>query len=323
MKIIGLMPVRNEEWVLSHSLASLSSFCDVILVNDQSSEDASREICRRFPKVVLLESEEARVCEQARWELLDAARGYDGHNLLICIDADELLAPRLMERFFENHRGDLRPGTVLECMFYQLWGDAAHYRNDYTMYRPHWKQMAFVDDRRVDYDRSERLPLHQPRVAVMDDAVVLRAPELPFLHLQWLIVNRNQMKQAWYRCRELLDGVKSAAEINRRYSIALPTPRVKVSPVPPEWIEDLTFPDLAIDLEASWQERDILGWFEEYGPAHFERLEIWHIAALRDEFRRRVGRRPRADRSYRLPWRTRTQNLAIRAMQAARRRLPV
>jgi hypothetical protein len=51
MKIIALMPVRNEAWVLPHSLACLSAFCDVILVNDQSSEDESREICRRFPKV--------------------------------------------------------------------------------------------------------------------------------------------------------------------------------------------------------------------------------------------------------------------------------
>ena len=49
MKIITLMPVRNEAWVLPHSLACLSAFCDVILVSDQSSEDESREICRRFP----------------------------------------------------------------------------------------------------------------------------------------------------------------------------------------------------------------------------------------------------------------------------------
>ena len=91
MKIIAMMPVRNEAWILPHSLACLSAFCDVILVSDQDSEDESREICRRFPKVVLLESSQRLVCEQARWLLLDAARGYEGCNLLWCTDADELM----------------------------------------------------------------------------------------------------------------------------------------------------------------------------------------------------------------------------------------
>jgi hypothetical protein len=321
MKVIGLMPVRNEAWVLPHSLASLSGFCDVVLVNDQRSEDASREICRQFPKVVLFESAETHVCEQARWELLDAARGYDGCNLLICTDADELLSPRLVNRFLDCHWQDLEPGTIVECFFYHLWGDTAHYRDDYSVYRPHWKQMAWVDDRQGDYDRSERLPLHQPRAAAVKGALVRRATDLPFLHLQWLIANRNQMKQAWYRCRELLDGKKTAAAINERYAITLPRPRVNTSPVPPEWTEDLTFPDLTIDGEPAWQERDILGWFEQYGPAFFEPLEIWHVALLRDEFRRRLSRRPRADRSYRPAWPARAQHFARRAVHAARRRM--
>ena len=49
MKIIALLPVRNEAWVLHHSLTCLSAFCDVVLVNDQASEDASRDICRHYP----------------------------------------------------------------------------------------------------------------------------------------------------------------------------------------------------------------------------------------------------------------------------------
>ena len=50
MKIIGLVPVRNEAWILPHSLASLSGFCDVVIVSDQNSDDRSREICRTLSK---------------------------------------------------------------------------------------------------------------------------------------------------------------------------------------------------------------------------------------------------------------------------------
>ena len=99
MKTIAMLPVRNEAWVLEHALASLSAFCDVVIVSDQGSTDGSQDVCRRFPKVVLLETRTGndadRLPQRARWRLLDAARGYDGNNLLWCTDADELVSPRL------------------------------------------------------------------------------------------------------------------------------------------------------------------------------------------------------------------------------------
>ena len=78
VKTIALLPVRNEAWVLRHSLACLTAFCDVVLVSDQASEDDSRAICREFSNVVVLESPVAKICEQARWDLWAAARDYDG-----------------------------------------------------------------------------------------------------------------------------------------------------------------------------------------------------------------------------------------------------
>ena len=55
---------------------------------------------------------------------------------------------------------------------------------------------------------------------------VLRAGELHVLHLQWLVAGQTQMRQAWYRCRELLDG-RPARAINEYYSTTLPDPRVR------------------------------------------------------------------------------------------------
>src|SRR3954447_13392495 len=81
MKTIALMPVRNEAVCLPHSLAALSAYCDVIIASDQNSDDDTREICERFPKVVLLEHAD-NVGDKARWELLDVARNYEGRNLL-------------------------------------------------------------------------------------------------------------------------------------------------------------------------------------------------------------------------------------------------
>ena len=82
-------------------------------------------------------------------------------------------------------------------------------------------------------------------------------------------------------------------------------------------------PDLSIDRVPSWQEREIRGWFDTHSPALFEPLEIWHIPALRAEFRRWLGRSPRPDRSYQPAWPARAQRFGRRLMRAARRRLPV
>jgi hypothetical protein len=146
--------------------------------------------------------------------------------------------------------------------------------------------------------------------------------DLPVLHLQWLLAERNQMKQAWPLPR-VAGRIEAAAAINQFYSITLPDPGVRTEEVPAAWIEGVTFPDLAVDRLPSWQERDILGWFEAPGPGFFEPLEIWHIRLLRDEFRRRVGRSPRPDRSYLPTWPERARRFGRRVVGAARRRLPV
>lgn len=321
MKVIALLPVRNEAWVLRHALSCLSAFCDVILVGDQDSEDDSRAISRSFAKVQLLESREALVCEQARWQLLDAARGYDGHNLIWCTDADELVAPGSVTRYLAANRDALVPGTVVDTQYVHPWGAIDRYRINSWAYGPHLKEIALVDDRRLDYSRSERLPLHQLRVPDGGGAH-LRADGIHVLHLQWLLARRNQFRQAWYRCREFLDGEKAAAQINGRYAITLPGASLRTAPTPAAWLEGLTLPDLSVDREPTWQERDIFCWFEERTPQFFEPLEIWHVPELHDAFRRHARREPRPDRSYRPPWPARAGMLVRRFAAGARRRLP-
>jgi Glycosyl transferase family 2 len=320
MKVIGLMPVRNEAWVLRHSLSCLSGFCDVVFVHDQSSQDASRDICRDFPKVHLISSDEADICERARFRLLDAAREYDGNNLIWFNDADELVSPSSMRRFLAASSPH-EPGTVVECLFYTLWKTPRRYRNDFTLYRPHLKAMAFVDDRSTDYDRSTDFPLHVPRVPIEHPARIVTATEVRVLHLQWTVWERNQMKQAWYRCSELLNHNKPASEINALYSIAFDAIGIKTTAVPSAWVEDVTFPDVSVNHDPSWHEREILSWFNVYGVERFEPLEIWHLRVLREEFQRCTGRRPRPDRSYQPRWTVRLRRSARAAARALKLRL--
>ncbi len=321
MKVIALLPVKNEAWVLEHTLACLSGFCDVVLVSDQRSEDGSRDIGRQFPKVVWIESSESQICTQARWQLWDAARQYDGTNLLWCTDADELVSPRLAGRFLEQHQARLTAGTVIDCLYSHFWDGPTRYRTGLGSYAPYWKPVAIVDDRCMNYDRSRTRSIHEERVPLGPASPRVRADGVPVLHLQWLLPNRSQIRQAWYRCHEWMHDGSSAATINHSYSVTLPTRHVPTAPIPHDWLDGVTLPDTAIDAVPSWAEADILGWFNERGVEFFEPLEIWHIARLRDEFRRRMGRNPRPDRSYLAPWTVRAQWLGRRVVHAAKRRL--
>ena len=291
-----------------------------MLVNDQQSQDSSREIGRRFPKVVWIDSAESQICEQARWRLWDIARQYDGSNLLWCTDADELVSPRLASQFIQQSR--LAAGTVIDCLYCHSWNGPTRYRTGLGQYTPYWKPVAIVGR-----PACELRPITGPAAArgtradFVQASTRVRAEGVPILHLQWLLPNRSQMRQAWYRCREWIHGGRSAAAINDFYSMTLPAWYVQTAPIPRDWLEGVTLPSTAIDAEPSWQEAEIIGWFNERGVEFFEPLEIWHVPALRAEFRRRLGRNPKPDRSYMPPWPDRARRLSKRVFHAVRRRI--
>ena len=321
MKTIALLPVKNEAWVLEYTLGCLSAFCDVILINDQQSEDASKSIAARFPKVVWIDSPDSKICEQARWQLWDVARQYDGNNLLWCTDADELLSPPRIRAFLEKTAPTLAPGTILDALYCHVWNGRENYRTGLGLYAPHYKAVAIVDDRRQNYDRSRALPLHEERVPVAPGATRIAITDPPLLHLQWLLPKRSQMRQAWYRCREWMQKERTALEINEAYSGTLPEWHVPTARMPAEWLEGLTLPGEDVDDQPTWQQADILRWFDERGVEYFEPLEIWHVEVLRDEFRRRTGRRPQPERSYTEPLPQRLSSFGGRVLRAIKRRV--
>ena len=93
-KIVVLTPVRNEAWILRRFLAVSSAFADQIIVADQHSTDESRDICRGFPKVWLIENAATEYNEWARQKLLieEARRRVPSPRILLALDADEILA---------------------------------------------------------------------------------------------------------------------------------------------------------------------------------------------------------------------------------------
>ena len=137
------------------------------------------------------------------------------------------------------------------------------------------------------------------------------------LHLQWtMLPNRNQMKQAWYRCIEWMTGRKTAAADQRRTAHHAAR-AIRAHGAGPARVADGRHAAGHGRRRAAVlaRSRRSCGWFDERGVEFFEPLEIWHVPALRAEFRRRAGRSPRPDRSYLPPRLVRAQALGRRVLQ--------
>jgi len=289
MKKIVLLPVKNESWILRHTLHNFSSFADAIIIADQNSTDGSLEIYKGFPKVTVINNPTEGHSNTARWMLLDECRKmYGTENIIFCIDADEMISAKTAERI----TAAAQPGASFELPWIQLWKSIDAYRTD-SVWADNFKGVAFYDDGIVDYDRTFALNDHVGRIPQTKN--MTRLDHDPLLHFQWIAWDATQIKQAWYRCTELIAKKRSAQAINHAYSVSMDGPHVRLEKTPAEWISNI--PEAAqvkpeSDVASSWHYKQILAWFDQYGVEFFEPLQIWHIPQFRDIFVQKTNRQP-------------------------------
>ncbi len=326
MKVIAMMPVRNEAQLLPTSLGSLEAFCDHILVLlDAQSTDNSLGIARSFAKVeVIVNQAESGASVAAgalvagRSLLFDAFRSFDGNNIGLCVDADEIAPPRIFSSFRHAVAALDRPGTVFALWWVQLWKSLDVYRADDSVWSNSWKPMAFHDDRRLKY------PQQQPHFHESRTPLTASAPQrldgFPVIHLQWAAWQRTQYKQASLRMLEFVHaGFRGAAEINAKYAATLDDGCAGVKPVEPAWLQDVTIPSSFLTPLPSWHRDHVLALFDAHGIVRFEPLQIWHIAEFAERFISSAGRAPRPH-VYGL-WASRTRRVGVAVLPSALRAL--
>ena len=274
-KVICITPVRNEAWVLERFLTSASVWADRIVVADQRSDDESREIARRFPKVTLIENGEPGYHEGARQRLLiEEARKTPGRRLIVALDADEALSGTAWLHDEWQALRQAPEGTVARFEWVNLlpglrscWipGDRIPF--------------AFVDDGTSHL--GERI--HSTRVPAPPTAPVRHLDAVKVLHFQHVEWLRMKSKQRWYQCWEMLNHPgKRPVQIYRQYHRMDAFPPSEIRPVDPRWIANIddqwrrsgTSPAGTGVLH--W-DQDVLEWLLGVGPEKFRRLDIWDV----------------------------------------------
>lgn len=290
MKIIALLPVKNEAWILPTYLSSVMRVADEIVALDDGSTDSSRTILEAAGASVFSHDfgTERIVQMSARRTLLLEEGRRRGGTHFIWLDADEAFSLDFLPLARETI-ASLKEGEKLSMRWVHLWKNTAQYLDDPASPFGHaWKDVIVCDSPTYSFETRFLSEARTP--GPHDKLVCLPEEHGVVLHFQFAQWDAMQMKQAWYRCMERIEGSRSARRINHTYSVTLDAPALRTLPLPTHWIEGIVLPSDAPITD--WREEEISSWFDTHGILFFEPLQIWHIPSLRKQFVSETSREP-------------------------------
>ena len=284
MKIIALLPFKNESKFLHSCISSLKPVCDGIIAYDDLSEDDGKNIIESyedssfFVKIINGEKTSDWGVDKIRNMLFQKGREACGTHF-VCLDADEAFTSN-----FSKHGkkiiARLEEGQRLRMQWLALWKELYHYRDDQSPWSNNFKDFIYCDDGKSLIE--ERYLCESRTPGTEKNELILNEKYGAVMHFQFADWQRFQLKQAWYRCKELLKG-KPVHAINEKYSITLDTfgSKIILNKMPDSWFENFKMPLIesqAITEENCWHLREINKMFAEHGKEKFSKLDIWHIA---------------------------------------------
>lgn len=162
--VAGLIVHNEAGRYLRLVLDDLQTYCDLICVVDDASDDVSPDICAGYPRTRVVRNPEHRfwrdesALRMQLWELVTR----ENPRWVLAIDADEVLEPgfaRHRDRYLQQEQFPL-----LGVQLHELWGCTTHYRVD-GMWNPAGKYTPMFVRYRGGYPyRWRNQPLHCGRV---------------------------------------------------------------------------------------------------------------------------------------------------------------
>jgi glycosyltransferase involved in cell wall biosynthesis len=289
MKIIALLPVKNEEWVLPTYISSMKKIADEIIVLDDNSTDRTREILDKNKVIVIKTDNVDKVnMSQKRKILLEEGRKRGGTHF-IWLDADESFD----SNFLANGRNiinNLLPGQKISLPWITLWKSIDEERVD-GVWKNNFKDVIVYDIPEYSF---KNLELSETRTQGPNDKIIkIDRYTGVILHFQFINFRDAQTKQAWYRCIELIQTKKDPRRINNTYSVGLDNNKIILKKTNSEWFTGISIPQQESN-KWMWYIDNISKMFNEYGIKYFEPLDIWYVKELEDEFIKKIGRVPKS-----------------------------
>jgi hypothetical protein len=283
VKIVGIMPARNESWVIAYSARAALEWIDYLILLDHASTDATPgmlvAVFADYPgRVEVLKEPDPMWTEMAqRQRMLTAAREVGATHVAI-IDADEVLSANIYLVALKT-AAKLRPGEVLMVPWHNAWRSCDRYRCDDSKHARQWLSLVFCDRQDLYWGGAERFHHRAPFNSSPGPKVPGDRHDGGVMHLQRASWRRALARQAWYKCVERLRWPdKPVDEINRPYSESLDEHGLSTRPVPAEWWPSgLDRSMINIDAEP-WQELEVRRMVAEHGRERFSGLDLFGVA---------------------------------------------
>lgn len=273
--LICLTPVKNEAWILDRFLRGAGLWADHIVVVDHQSDDGSREIAARHPKVTLVPYDRPSFDEPERRRLLiETARTLgpaDRQRILLSVDADEALTDWTGSAAWKQ-MGSAAPGTTIQMQWANVLPGGT------TCWLDKVVDVGYVDDGRP----FSAPAIHGPRLPANPDVPPLRLDDVHLLHYQYVDWARMKSKQRWYQAWERVQfPQKRAVTLYRQYHQMDAIKTRAHRPVPDAWLAPYTAAGIDLtQLSApgpyQWDQA-IVELLLEHGPASFRKLNIWDV----------------------------------------------
>jgi hypothetical protein len=300
MRLIGIMPVRNEAWVLGLSARAALMWCDQLLVLNHASTDETVDICldlrseygERFG--YLSESDPTWAEMDHRQRLLVAARQRGATHIAV-IDADEVLTGSLLPHIRE-HVERTPPERILQMPWLCLRDGIQCYMNT-GLWGQATVSVAFKDDPAFHwaatndgYHFHHRHPLgkdfiaHTPHWIPSETIAFLPSSRTRFdglMHLQFCSRRRLLAKQALYQAIEVTrwPNRKPVSQVREMYARTVcEAAAAIVRPVPTGWWEPYQSLLQYLDVDAvPWQEAELRRLVAEHGNFKFSGLDFFGV----------------------------------------------
>ena len=220
--IIVITPVRNEAWVLDAFLTCTSSWADYIILADHHSEDNTREIAKKYEKVILIDNPTYEWYEsECRARLMEEACKIQGNKVIFALDADEFLSEGFEKTESWKRIVGSRENEIFCFNWLNLYDDfkTAEYTNMHFEWAAHFKASVNVVE---EYRRRESHAVHCVRVPCLetDCCKYVNVDDFWVVHLAKLNHEKIRQKNDFYQVTWADKNKEKANPINmyRGYS---------------------------------------------------------------------------------------------------------
>jgi len=289
MNLVGLMLVRNEQWVIGASIRAALQWCDQVVLYADRCTDMTMETAAHADLgfgggkptgriMAVWHDEPAKVWNEMdlRQQTLLIGRRMGGTHFAI-IDADEILTANLLPAV-RSWFLDLKPRQQLQVPMVPVWDSIEKYRSE----RCAWTYrndltLGFKDDPALTWQPREDGYHHHSRPPAGIEGEPLRPinwGDGGVLHLQFANKRRLLAKHVLYRMVDHLRWPlrRSVAQLNRIYDEALQQAG-ELTDVPADWWG--THRKDLIDVgDEPWQEKEIARLLVEHGRTAFMGLDL-------------------------------------------------